>query len=101
LAVLKSIVTNDEYFVYRNFSEVDLIEKEIFMFNIGDIIELTQDVIFYDKGLICQVVKIDEVNTNYGYVKILKYHDGTEATGEERHANLTLFKLVRKGGLYV
>lgn len=30
LAVLKSIVTNDEYFVYRNFSEVDLIEKEIF-----------------------------------------------------------------------
>lgn len=30
LAVLKSIVTNDEYFVYRNFSGVDLIEKEIF-----------------------------------------------------------------------
>lgn len=30
LAVIESIVTNDEYFVYRNFSEVDLIEKEIF-----------------------------------------------------------------------
>lgn len=30
LAVLKSIVTNDEYFVYRDYSEVDLIEKEIF-----------------------------------------------------------------------
>lgn len=30
LAVLKSIVTNDEYFVYRSFSGVDLIEKEIF-----------------------------------------------------------------------
>lgn len=30
LAVLKSIVTNDEYFVYRGFSGVDLIEKEIF-----------------------------------------------------------------------
>lgn len=30
LAVIKSIITNDEYFVYRNFSGVDLIEKEIF-----------------------------------------------------------------------
>lgn len=30
LVVLKSIVTNDEYFVYRGFSGVDLIEKEIF-----------------------------------------------------------------------
>lgn len=30
LAVLKSIVTNDEYFVYRSFSGVDLIEKEVF-----------------------------------------------------------------------
>lgn len=30
LAVLKSIVTNDEYFVYRSFSGVDLIEKGIF-----------------------------------------------------------------------
>lgn len=30
LAVLKSIVTNDEYFVYRDFTGVDLIEKEIF-----------------------------------------------------------------------
>lgn len=30
LAVLKSIVTNDEYFVYRSFSGVDLIERDIF-----------------------------------------------------------------------
>lgn len=30
LAVLKSIVTNDEYFVYRDFTGIDLIEKEIF-----------------------------------------------------------------------
>ena len=29
LAVLKSIVTNDEYFVCRDFTGVDLIEKEI------------------------------------------------------------------------
>lgn len=33
-------------------------------FNIGDIIELTQDVSFYDKGLICQVVELGE--RNYG-----------------------------------
>lgn len=30
LTVLKSIVTNDEYYVYRSFSGVDLIEKEVF-----------------------------------------------------------------------
>lgn len=70
------------------------------MFKIGDIIELTQDVMIYDKGLICQVVSIDEDNTNYGYVKILKDPDGTEHTGPTKHANLTLFKLVgRKGFL--
>lgn len=71
------------------------------MFNIGDIIELTKDVMIYDKGLICQVVSIDEDNTNYGYVKILKYPNGKEATGQKKHANLTLFKLVRREGFYV
>lgn len=34
------------------------------MFNIGDIIELTKDVMIYDKGLICQVVEIDGDNSN-------------------------------------
>lgn len=51
----------------------------------------------YDKGLICQVVEIDEDNTNYGYVKILKYPDGKGSTGQRKHANLTLFKLVERG----
>ena len=55
----------------------------------------------YDKGLICQVVEIDEDNINYGYVKILKYHDGKEAKGERKHANLTLFKLVERRIFYV
>lgn len=41
------------------------------MFNIGDIIELTKDVLIYNKGLICQVVEIDEDNSNYGWVKVL------------------------------
>ena len=40
------------------------------MFKIGDIVELTQDVMLYDKGLICQVVSVDEDNSNYGSVKI-------------------------------
>lgn len=71
------------------------------MFDIGDIVELTKDIMIYDKGLICQVVEIDEDNSNYGYVKILKYADGTEASGQRKHANLTLFKLVRKQGFYV
>ena len=75
--------------------------KEYFMFNIGGIIELTKDLLVYDKGLICQVMEIDEDNSNYGYVKILKYPNGKESTGQRKHANLTLFKLVRRNGFYV
>lgn len=71
------------------------------MFKIGDIIELTKDIMIYDKGLICQVVEIDEDNSNYGYVKILKYSNGKESTSQRKHANLTLFKLVRRNGFYV
>lgn len=70
------------------------------MFKIGDIVELTQDVMLYDKGLICQVISIDEDNYNYGYVKILgNTHD--KFIGKEKHANLTLFKLVERKGFYV
>lgn len=72
------------------------------MFNIGSIVELTQDVFMYNKGLICQVVLIDEDNSNYGYVKILRYNDGKIGKGERKYANLTLFKLLAdKGGFYV
>lgn len=63
-------------------------------FNIGDIIELTQDVSFYDKGL-----ELGE--RNYGWVKILEPHKCKDFNGERKHANLTLFKLVRRGGLHV
>lgn len=69
------------------------------MFKIGDIVELTKDVMIYNKGLLCQVVKIDD--DNYGYVKILKDPDGSEHTGSPKHANLTLFKLVERKGFYV
>lgn len=69
------------------------------VFNIGDIVELTQDILFYDKGLICQVVELEE--GNYGWVKILEPHKCKDFTGERKHANLTLFKLARIGGLHV
>lgn len=55
----------------------------------------------YNKGTICQVMKIDEDNTNYGWVKILKYPNGTMDNSKEKRANLTLFKLVRRNGFYV
>lgn len=71
------------------------------MFKIGDIVELNHNTLMYDKVLICQVMKIDEDNTNYGYVKILKYPDGKGSTGKLKHANLTLFKLVESKIFYV
>lgn len=71
------------------------------MFKIGDIVELNQNTLMYDKGLICQVMEINEDNTNYGYVKILKYPDGKGSTVHRKHANLTIFKLVERKILYV
>ena len=68
-------------------------------FMVGDILELTQDVLFYDKGLICQVVELEE--GNYGWVKVLEPHKVKDFTSERKHANLTLFKLVRRGELHV
>lgn len=67
-------------------------------FNIGDILELNQDNLFYDKGLICQVVEIE--NGYYGWVRILNSKK-EGLIGKKKHANLTLFKLVRRGGLHV
>lgn len=69
------------------------------VFNIGDIIELASNILFYEKGLLCQVVKLED--GKYGYVKILESHSRPDLIGQTKHANLTLFKLVRKGGLCV
>lgn len=67
-------------------------------FRVGDIIGLNSNLLFYEKGLLCQVVEIE--NENYGLIIILnskkKY-----LIGKTKHANLTLFKLVRRGGLHV
>ena len=67
-------------------------------FNVGYIIELTKDVLFYDRGLIAQVTEIED--GEYGWVKILENKD-KEEIGVVKHANLTLFKLVRRGGFHV
>ena len=68
------------------------------VFHIGDIIELDKDILFYDKGLIAQVVGFEE--GKYGWVKIIK-SSKSDIIGKEKHANLTLFKLVRRKGLHV
>lgn len=62
---------------------------------------LTQDTFMYEKGLVCQVIEIDEDNSNYGYVKILKHADGRVGDNKRKHANLTLFKLVENEVFYV
>lgn len=67
-------------------------------FAVGDIIELDRYIIFFDRGLTAQVLEI--VDKNYGMVRILK-STHTELIGAKKKANLDLFKLVRKGGLYV
>lgn len=68
------------------------------VFCVGDIIELDKDILFYDKGLIAKVVELGD--EKYGLVEILKSRK-EEIIGKKKHANLTLFKLVRRGGLHV
>ena len=67
-------------------------------FMVGDILDLDKNILFYDKGLTAQVVEIE--NENYGWVKILNSKK-EDLIGKTKHANLTLFKLVRRGVLYV
>lgn len=68
-------------------------------FRVGDIIELNSNILFYEKGLLCQVVEIED--GNYGWVRILNSKQ-EYLIGKTKHANLTLFKLVRRrGGLHV
>ena len=68
------------------------------VFGIGDIIELDKNTLFYDKGLIAEVVKLEVVK--YGWVKIIK-SSKSDIIGKEMYANLTLFKLLRRKGLHV
>lgn len=67
-------------------------------FIVGDILELDENILFYDKGLTAQVVEIE--NEYYGWVRILNSKK-EDLIGKTKHANLTLFKLVRRGELHV
>ena len=69
------------------------------LFSVGDFIELNENVLFFPKGLRCQVVKLEEGHC--GYVKIIGGTKDNTLVGQTKYANLTLFKLVRRGGLYV
>lgn len=68
------------------------------VFCVGDTIELDKDILFYDKGLIAKVVELEE--GNYGWVRILNSKK-EDLIGKKKHANLILFRLVRRGGLHV
>lgn len=67
-------------------------------FRIGDIIELNSNILFYEKVLLCLVVETGD--GNYGWVRILNAKK-EGLIGKTRYADLTLFKLVRRGGLHV
>ena len=67
-------------------------------FAVGDIIELDRYMIFFDRGLTAQVLEV--FDENWGMVKVLKTTH-TNLIGQAKFAKLDLFKLVRKGGLYV
>lgn len=67
-------------------------------FAVGDIIELDRYMIFFDRGLTAQVLEV--FVGNWGMVKVLKTKH-TDLIGQTKFAKLDLFKLVRKGGLYV
>lgn len=67
-------------------------------FAVGDIIELDRYMIFFDRGLTAQVLEV--FDENWGMIKVLKTTH-TNLIGQTKFVKLDLFKLVRKGGLYV
>lgn len=69
------------------------------VFNVGDILELKMDLMFYNKGLTVEIIEL--ISEDYGTVKIIGMKGQDRLLGMEKNADLTLFKLVRRGGLYV
>lgn len=68
-------------------------------FAVGDILELKVDLLFYNKGLSVEIIEL--ISEDYGKVKIIETKGQDSLLGMEKNAELSLFKLVRKGGLYV
>lgn len=69
------------------------------LFRVGDTLELKMDLLFYNKGL---TVEIIELTSEYsGKIKIIETKGQDSLLGMEKKADLSLFKLVRRGGLHV
>ena len=69
------------------------------VFRVGDILELKMDLLFYNKGLTVEIIELTSEDS--GKVKIIESKGQDSLLGMEKKADLTLFKLVRKGGLHV
>lgn len=68
-------------------------------FAVGDILELKMDLLFYNMGLTVELLK--PTSEDSGIVKIIETNGQDSLLGMEKNADLTLFKLVRRAGLYV
>ena len=69
------------------------------VFRVGDILELKMDLLFYNKGLTVEIIELTSEDS--GKVKIIESKRQDSLLGMEKKADLTLFKLVRRGGLHV
>lgn len=68
-------------------------------FTVGDILELKMDLLFYNNGLTVELLKL--TSEDYGKVKIIGTKGQDSLLGEEKNAELSLFKLIRRGVLHV
>lgn len=63
------------------------------MFKIGDIIRLTQDTMFYEEGLLCEITNNEPFDN--ARVKIIGGTFDSEI-GNLKYANLKIFELVER-----
>lgn len=68
-------------------------------FAVGDILELKMDLLFYNRGLTVELLKLTREDS--GIVKIIGTKEQDSLLGMEKNVDLSLFKLVRRGGLHV
>lgn len=68
-------------------------------FAVGDILELKMDLLFYNRGLTVELLKLTREDSEI--VKIIGTKEQDSLLGMEKNVDLSLFKLVRRGGLHV
>lgn len=69
------------------------------LFRVGDTLELKMDLLFYNKGLNVEIIELNSEDS--GKVKIIGTKGQDSLLGIEKNAELSLFKLVSRGGLHV